>query len=107
MSSPLDKKLVQYDPDSKSGLQFLHDSGTGESAVRQVQETKPILEANLDARNQPHFRKNGEEFRRVASIPMVVYNELVRQGITKDPAAIKRWLNDSANMAFRTNRETI
>jgi hypothetical protein len=107
VTNPLDKKLVQYDPDSKSGLQFLHDSGTGESAVRQVQETTPILEANLEARNQPHFRRNGEEFRRVASIPMVVYNDLVRQGITKDPAALKRWLNDANNRAFRTNRETI
>jgi hypothetical protein len=39
---------------------------------------------------------------KVASIPMNVYFDLKEKGILDDPAALKRWLNDSDNRFFRT-----
>jgi hypothetical protein len=39
----------------------------------------------------------------VARIPMVIWQNLQRLGITKDEAALNRWLNDPDNCVFRTD----
>lgn len=38
----------------------------------------------------------------VASLPLVIYNDLKRRGILDDPKAFSRWLNDPDNSVFRT-----
>jgi hypothetical protein len=43
----------------------------------------------------------------VASIPLSVYYELKRQGIADDPKALRKWLNQSENQAFRTREGTL
>ena len=45
--------------------------------------------------------------RKVASIPLVVWNDLQKKGITRDKAAFKRWLNDPDNKFFRTTSEVV
>jgi hypothetical protein len=42
------------------------------------------------------------EGRRVASIPNLVWEELVRNGTAQDNKKLKAWLNDPDNRAFRT-----
>lgn len=75
------------------------------------QDAEDIVEANkylynqFDQRapfvqRQPDGKK--ESFHRVASIPLVVFMELQRKGITDDPAALKKWLDDPDNKYFRT-----
>jgi hypothetical protein len=47
------------------------------------------------------------EHAKVASIPLSVYYELKRQGIADDPKALRKWLNQSENRAFRTREGTL
>jgi hypothetical protein len=42
------------------------------------------------------------EGQRVASVPTVVWEKLVREGIANDTKRLKKWLNDPDNRAFRT-----
>jgi hypothetical protein len=50
--------------------------------------------------NQDHGRYG--EWSKVASIPLSVFYDLKQKGIVDDPAAMKKWLNDSENKFFRT-----
>jgi hypothetical protein len=46
--------------------------------------------------------KPGKEFRHVAEIPMVIYQQMIRDGSINDKKALKKWLNDPDNRPFRT-----
>jgi hypothetical protein len=39
---------------------------------------------------------------RVATLPLVLWMKLKQDGILDDPRALRRWLNDPDNRAFRT-----
>ena len=42
------------------------------------------------------------EWSKIASIPLSIYYELKKKGITDDPKRLKKWLNDPDNKYFRT-----
>ena len=44
----------------------------------------------------------GKEMRHCAEIPMVIYQQMVRDGSINDKKALKKWLNDPDNRPFRT-----
>lgn len=41
--------------------------------------------------------------RLTAKIPLTIYVDLQKKGITKDPEQFRRWLNDRDNRVFRTS----
>jgi hypothetical protein len=45
--------------------------------------------------------KPGKEFRHVAEIPMVIYQQMVRDGSIRDKQALRKWLNNPDNKYFR------
>lgn len=57
--------------------------------------------------------KTGVDMRRVASIPLTVFEDLIKMKIfdnqfnVLDQKAFNRWLNDSHNQVFRTSPEHI
>lgn len=57
--------------------------------------------------------QTGVDMRRVASIPLTVFEDLIKQKIfdasfnVLDQKAFNRWLNDSHNQVFRTSPEHI
>ena len=75
-----------------------------EFIIETNQPTTAIVEANRAEHNDaPALGNSGKEtFVKVASIPLVIWNELRRNGIARDPVALKRWLNDPDNRFFRT-----
>lgn len=76
-------------------------SNDGETLVAETrQDIDPILEENLQLRNQRSGFKG--DLHHVASIPMVVYEQLLREGIAQDEDRFKAWLNDRDNEPFRT-----
>ena len=79
-----------------------YDEETGTNYLEQVQDVTDIVEENKALYNLSDGVPRFGDGKRVASIPMVIYMELQRQGITKDPVAFKRWLNDPDNRCFRT-----
>jgi hypothetical protein len=46
--------------------------------------------------------KPGKDFRHVAEVPLVVYQQACREGWASDMKAWKKWLNNSDNKVFRT-----
>lgn len=67
------------------------------------QKVDAIIAAN--ARDEADFNYTGRhgDLVRVASLPTSMYFALQRQGITEDPEAMRRILNDGDNAKFRTN----
>lgn len=81
--------------------------------IEQSQNISAILEANKAEYAQSLDRKGWDgndsfsQRNKVASIPLVVFHELEKQGITKgfqvlDMPRFKAWLNNPDNQAFRT-----
>lgn len=95
--------LFEQDPATRSRTHFVPDD-TGETfRLITEQEVTPLLEHNALLRKEgPHDRKS--EVRRVASVPLGVWQEARKRGVFgKDHAATAKWLNDPAQMPFRTD----
>lgn len=91
-----------YDPFTGVRTIF-HASDDGDSFVlEKQQDVSGIVEFNKAQLNAHTSLDRWGDGKKVASIPMAVYAEWVATGKDKDPAFIKRWLNDPANAHFRT-----
>ena len=75
--------------------------------IESSQDTALILESNRFERNEFDVKYNSGQkynrgFTKVATIPNIVIDQLMRDGTWFDKKAMKKWLNDSDNRAFRT-----
>ena len=96
-----------FDTDPLTGItRYWHVKDNGEFVIETEQKIN-VDEANTRARNATDKRAKWGDMSRVASIPLSVFYELKRKGITDDPQAMKRWLNDPDNRAFRTREGTV
>lgn len=98
------KKVLEYDPAAKITRVFHYDESVDAKnfAIETIQDTTDIINQNLRRINDAKRGFHGEDFAHVARIPLTIFMDLQKKGITKDPAAMKRWLNDPDNAAFRT-----
>lgn len=96
------RRRIDYDPITKVDQTFeLHPDGS--FTVGDEQDIEPVLQRNLDLRNCFDERAPWKgDVHHVASIPTIIWNQMVRDGRARDPEAIKKWLNDPANLPFRT-----
>lgn len=101
------RAYIDQNPDTGTFTEFVYDDATDEVSLINGQDMTGIIEANKAALAEPRFRKNGEEFRRVAAIPLSILMELRQSGRALDSEAMKRWLNDPDNRFFRTTNETV
>jgi hypothetical protein len=103
------RRFFDYDPHT-GVTEWFHatDDGVG-FRIEYTQDIEPIIEANKAAFNT--FSSARESFgdgmtlngrSHVASIPAVIHAKLTREGIIRDPKALRRWLNDPDNAVFRT-----
>lgn len=80
-----------------------HADGT----ITREQDVTDILDMNAIERGEDRFRgfRLAPTFRKVASIPVAAVDIAAHQGmdILHDPDAMRRFLNDPANAAFRTS----
>lgn len=96
-----------FDTDPLTGItRYWHLKDTGEFVIETEQKIN-VDQANLRARNATDKHTKWGDVSRVASIPLSIYYDLKRRGITDDPKAMKRWLNDPDNRAFRTREGTV
>ena len=79
-----------------------------EGGISRLQDVTDIIRQNRAAQNAPKcgFRK-APVFRRVASIPVAMVDIVAAQGldILNAPEAMRKFLNDPDNRAFRTTLE--
>ena len=84
----------------------------GEGNISRMQDVTAILDINRASRNAASSKcgfRIAPTFRKVASIPVAVVDIAKAQGldILNDPDAMKKFLNDRDNMAFRTTLERV
>lgn len=101
------RAYIDQNPDTGTFTEYVYDDATDEISLINGQDMTGIIEANKARLAEPRFRKNGEEFRRVACIPLSIAMELKQSGRAYDKEAMKRWLNDPDNRFFRTNSEVV
>lgn len=92
-------RLIDYDPVTKV-RQMLHDGDGEDFHIEDVQNVGGRVDVNRELYKLP--RSGWGDGQRVASIPLVVWQDLKRRGIADDPGRLKAWLNDPDNRAFRT-----
>jgi hypothetical protein len=98
-------KVFGVDPLSGITSFWHYDEATDTALIEKRQDVSDIVEANKSEFNEDHGRYG--EWAKVASIPLSVYYDLKAKGIVDDPVAMKRWLNDADNRAFRTRPGTV
>jgi len=103
----MDSRILSVDPESRTTSTHHYDDTTGLTTIETEQDVTELVESNKALYNLVDERTPWAEGRRVASIPMNVYLDLVQKGVTKDPKAFKRWLNDPDNRFFRTSPGTV
>jgi hypothetical protein len=94
------KRLLSANPDT--GTKTYFHSTPEHVHIESVQDVTNVVEAAKAKFNDTDERAKWGEWQRVASIPLVTFYDLKRKGITEDPAAMKKWLNDPDNRFFRT-----
>ena len=92
-------RLLDGDAEARRDTLF-HAEPDGDVSVEARQDVEPVIELARAEHNAGAGRWN--DLNKVASIPAVVYEDLVRRGITRDQKAFRRWLDDPDNRAFRT-----
>lgn len=97
MSRPL---YERYDPVTLRNTEVEVDGK--EMLFIHSQDTKPIVESAkaIASSFDPLVRRDTVH---VARIPLVIWRQLQRLGITNDEKALNRWLNDRNNRVFRTD----
>jgi hypothetical protein len=83
-----------------------YDPAHGRGIVERVQDVEPILEENKRLRALNDGYSPRRELRRVASIPLIVVEQWMQEGVNLfDPncrEAVRRKLNDPENLFLRT-----
>ena len=93
-----------WNPVTRRGTTIETDSETGLPLIVQTQDTKPIVEsAKALASNFDKHRPNPDGITHVARIPMVIWQQLQKLGITRDQKALNAWLDERDNRVFRTD----
>ena len=80
--------------------------------IQSTQDTAPILAINKVERNAFDEKYNSDikhpdGWQRVASIPNIIVDKLMQEGRWGDREAMKKWLNDPNNIAFRTTNTNL
>lgn len=98
------KTFFDYDP-MLGVTEWFHQDADGSFAIEAVQDVTAIIEHNKRVQNADTGRYR--TFTEVANIGMVEFQSLIQQGILdvkgriRDQKAMRRWLNDNSNSAWR------
>ena len=98
---------IWSNPDYGTTTLFDYDAGEDKITLNTVQDVEPAIEINKALMNDNQGRRFGDG-KLVASIPIVVMQQLVQQGILSsrwaviDEPRFRAWLNSSENRFFRT-----
>lgn len=89
---PVTLRHTEVERENDGGLVFVHSQDT-----RPIVESAKTLASNFD----PHARHG--DIVHVARIPLVVWNNLRKLGITSDPVALNAWLDERDHRVFRVD----
>lgn len=96
------RRLFGHDPATGVTEYFHYDETNDTFLIETVQDIEAIAEANKASFNAYSGHEKWGDGDKVAHIPNVVLQDLMRSGKLWDQAFMKRWLNDPDNQVFRT-----
>tara|TARA_B100001057_G_scaffold394187_1_gene403301 strand:+ start:3480 stop:3773 length:294 start_codon:yes stop_codon:yes gene_type:complete len=85
--------------DTKTNLVSEFITEDNKNIYHTSQNVQPVLDHVKRIKETTVLSK---ELRHVAEVPMVIYQQAMREGWVNDKAKWKRWLNDPDNKLFRT-----
>jgi transglutaminase-like putative cysteine protease len=103
-----DARFFDADPFAGTTEYFYFDPDTDGFTIETRQDVEPLLESNKRLWNASEKHTRYSEWTLIASIPPVIILQLAKQGILGAGGAIlddkryRAWLNDPANLLFRT-----
>lgn len=103
MSTPL---FESWNPATLRSTEVETDPDIAGLVITQTQDTKPIVESakRIAANFDPTVRRDVVH---VARIPLVIWRQLQRLGITNDEKALNNWLNGRDQAVFRTDDRSV
>ena len=93
-----------WNPVTRRSTELRLDSETGLPVIIRVQDTRPIIENNKRlAASFDRTAPNPHGMTRVASIPNVIWLQLVKDGIAFNQERLNAWLNERDHALFRVD----
>ena len=72
--------------------------------IRQVAYENALLKQDNTLHGKASYKGDSQFSHRVARIPMVMVEQMMREGIWGDQDRMRAWLNDPENAPFRTTK---
>lgn len=99
----IETRLLDFDPETGKTSWFHYDHSDDSYTIETTEEQQPLLDVNKAQFNDaPETGRYKGSRRKIASLPMILYFQLQRDGILDDPKRFRAWLNDRDNQYFRT-----
>lgn len=89
--------FFEVTPDVQKSV-VTHASDEDRMTLVTEQDVAPVIE---NAKALAEIGNFDKDMKPVAQIPMVVVEQMMRDGSWNDQAAVRRWLNDPVNKCFR------
>jgi hypothetical protein len=96
--------LLSSDPVTRITRRLVYNESDGTGHIISEQDERPVVEENKALFNsyRGRWEKHGEYADRYASIPLVIWGDLIAKGIAYDDERLAAWLDDPENQAWRT-----
>jgi hypothetical protein len=98
----IETRFFDKDPITGSTTLYHYDYADDTFSFETITDHEPLIEANKRLHNDATDKNWKGDMHLVASLPLDVWFRLKKQGILKDQKALKRFLNDPDNRAYRT-----
>lgn len=103
-----DARVLDHDSATDTTEYYHYDPHSGGFVIETVQDVTALVDQNTRLWNASEKHTKYGELTRVSSVPNTVLMELAKLGILSiggailDDAKYRRWLNDPANLKWRT-----
>jgi len=95
-------QVVSGDALCKQRVLWHEDLATGDVTLETIVDLTEIIDYNKSLYNSTDERATFKGRTLMAKIPMGLFMQLDRLGITRDDKRFRKWLDDPDNRAFRT-----
>lgn len=103
----VEKYLGRLDAgDEPTKQEVWYEEKTDKLIIVESEDVDSVLKMNRIERNMEHGKPWGD-WKKIACIPGIVVNELIKQGIFYDQKRLQKWLNKSEFKNLRTKEGQI
>ena len=95
----LQNKLIENADGSLTSV-----SSQSEKELRQIAHENALLKMDNTSHGKASYKGDSQFSHRVARIPMVMVEQMMRDGIWGDQDRMREWLNNPENAPFRTTK---